>query len=450
MVLEWCVPTCHASFRQAVAGERWMRKLVDLCRKDATEQALVRQTIAQLIANWAAWYAGAAACAGFERCEMLRNQGAPLPLPASRSEMIEGGSGSAVADGTPAELPAAEARTTRRSRAAAATARADARARGHATVSDGAGRRAKVDAELEIMREDISQLEATLKQCAAGSGFRASTGQTRRRRRRTRAAGRRGSVPCLVATRADEDCRPEALSTETREQIDALLSKIDSLLHQWEEVAPVERRNRAAHSLASCRPGRLPVTPRRASALPPPPRSRAALSAACRCQLARRPGRRRHRPAAARAAASWRRRGPPALPSQPEASHSARSRADVGARRCGNRQAAELGHRGGAGRPTRLPARIAAEKARGLFSGGGTRTRWLWPRAVAVATAMAAESPQMRHLDLAVSQESARARKRAAGGGDGGGLKLDLAHLDLAMPDGTAAHARLDGRLPRL
>ena len=55
MVLEWCVPTCHASFRQAVAGERWMRKLVDLCRKDATEQALVRQTIAQLIANWAAW-----------------------------------------------------------------------------------------------------------------------------------------------------------------------------------------------------------------------------------------------------------------------------------------------------------------------------------------------------------------------------------------------------------
>ena len=170
MVLEWCVPTCHASFRQAVAGERWMRKLVDLCRKDATEQALVRQTIAQLIANWAAWYAGAAACAGYEGgCEMLRNQG--YSPAASRIALRDdrGGSGSAVADGTPAELPGG-ARTTRRSRAAAATARADARRADtpqYLTAPAG-DTNAKVDAELEIMREDISQLEATLKQCAAG------------------------------------------------------------------------------------------------------------------------------------------------------------------------------------------------------------------------------------------------------------------------------------------
>ena len=81
MVLEWCVPTCHASFRQAVAGERWMRKLVDLCRKDATEQALVRQTIAQLIANWAAWYAGAAACAGEEGARCCAIKGTPCRFP---------------------------------------------------------------------------------------------------------------------------------------------------------------------------------------------------------------------------------------------------------------------------------------------------------------------------------------------------------------------------------
>ncbi|MGB0515154.1 MAG: hypothetical protein ACPGJE_09985, partial [Wenzhouxiangellaceae bacterium] len=41
------------AFRQAVAGERWVRKLVDLCRKDTTEQALVRSTVMQLISNWA-------------------------------------------------------------------------------------------------------------------------------------------------------------------------------------------------------------------------------------------------------------------------------------------------------------------------------------------------------------------------------------------------------------
>ena len=72
---------------------------------------------------------------------MLRNQGYSLPLPASRSEMIEGGSGSAVADGTPAELPAAEPGPHGVPGLQAATARADARARGHAAVSDGAGRR---------------------------------------------------------------------------------------------------------------------------------------------------------------------------------------------------------------------------------------------------------------------------------------------------------------------
>ena len=55
MLLEWCVPTCHSAFRQVIAGERWVRKLVDLVRKDATDQALVRSTVMQLLAIWAAW-----------------------------------------------------------------------------------------------------------------------------------------------------------------------------------------------------------------------------------------------------------------------------------------------------------------------------------------------------------------------------------------------------------
>ena len=42
MLLEWCVPTCHAAFRQVIAGERWVRKLVDLVRKDATDPVRVR------------------------------------------------------------------------------------------------------------------------------------------------------------------------------------------------------------------------------------------------------------------------------------------------------------------------------------------------------------------------------------------------------------------------
>ena len=56
MLIEWCVPTCPDAFRQAVAGERWVRKLVDLCRKDSTDQALVRSTVMQLVSNWIEWF----------------------------------------------------------------------------------------------------------------------------------------------------------------------------------------------------------------------------------------------------------------------------------------------------------------------------------------------------------------------------------------------------------
>ena len=57
MILEWCVPVCDAAFRQALSGERWVRRLVELARKDASEKMLVRATVTQLIINWDAWCA---------------------------------------------------------------------------------------------------------------------------------------------------------------------------------------------------------------------------------------------------------------------------------------------------------------------------------------------------------------------------------------------------------
>ncbi len=34
-MLEWCVPVCDSAFRQALAGERWLRRLVELARRVA-------------------------------------------------------------------------------------------------------------------------------------------------------------------------------------------------------------------------------------------------------------------------------------------------------------------------------------------------------------------------------------------------------------------------------
>lgn len=55
MMLEWCVPVCDDAFRQGLAGERWMRRMVELARKDSTEKGLVRSTVLQLIVSWAEW-----------------------------------------------------------------------------------------------------------------------------------------------------------------------------------------------------------------------------------------------------------------------------------------------------------------------------------------------------------------------------------------------------------
>jgi hypothetical protein len=75
MMLEWCVPVCDSAFRQALAGERWVRRLVELARKDSSEKALVRATVSQLIVNWNSWYG-----LGFAQgVEMLAREGYALP-----------------------------------------------------------------------------------------------------------------------------------------------------------------------------------------------------------------------------------------------------------------------------------------------------------------------------------------------------------------------------------
>merc|ERR1719409_2590641 len=56
MMLEWCVPVCDSAFRNALAGERWVRRLVELARKDGSDKLLVRATVTQLLVNWHSWY----------------------------------------------------------------------------------------------------------------------------------------------------------------------------------------------------------------------------------------------------------------------------------------------------------------------------------------------------------------------------------------------------------
>merc|ERR1740133_934215 len=78
MVVEWCVQQCDASFRHALGGERWVRRLVELARKDETEKQLVRATVMQLLVNWKTWYSGGGN--SFEMgVEMLAREGYVLP-----------------------------------------------------------------------------------------------------------------------------------------------------------------------------------------------------------------------------------------------------------------------------------------------------------------------------------------------------------------------------------
>ena len=85
MMLEWCVPVCDSAFRTALAGERWVRRLIELARKDASDKLLVRATVMQLLINWQSWYGG-----GFMGgVEMLQREGYALPEPTRMQDGTE-------------------------------------------------------------------------------------------------------------------------------------------------------------------------------------------------------------------------------------------------------------------------------------------------------------------------------------------------------------------------
>ena len=104
MVVEWCVQQCDASFRHALGGERWVRRLVELARRDETEQQLVRTTVTQLLVNWRTWYSGGGTM--FEMgVEMLAREGYQLPEPTRMQDGSETPRGNTSAAGGGAGMP---------------------------------------------------------------------------------------------------------------------------------------------------------------------------------------------------------------------------------------------------------------------------------------------------------------------------------------------------------
>ena len=238
MLIEWCVPTCPDAFRQAIASDRWVRKLVDLCRKDTTDQALVRTTIMQLISNWASWYSSLPACDGFEKAiEMLTEAVGEVPPPARQPEddaQTERAAGAASlgVPGLQLQLQLAPL----------APSYLGAGLEGDAT--------SKVAAELDIMREDVRTLEAALSKCDDASHKLnalelADAGQAAMDVR-----GWQSRLSGLLSTEAPADDaevathRKEEIAESVKGDMRALLTQIDGLLAKWAEAAPVARRKK--------------------------------------------------------------------------------------------------------------------------------------------------------------------------------------------------------------
>eukprot|EP00966_Prymnesium_polylepis_P062840 1458452-Prymnesium_polylepis.2 len=76
LLLEWCVPVCDKHLREELASNLWLSRLVELAKNDTSEAQLVRATIAQLLANWAAWYDAFA-----DGIWRLKKEGISVPTP---------------------------------------------------------------------------------------------------------------------------------------------------------------------------------------------------------------------------------------------------------------------------------------------------------------------------------------------------------------------------------
>eukprot|EP00965_Chrysotila_dentata_P254114 6211766-Pleurochrysis_carterae.AAC.2 len=149
MLLEWCVPTCHESFRRELSSERWMRRLVELGRKDSSAQRLVHRTVSQLLVNWAEWYGG-----DFQNgVAMLSRQGEELP---SATRMPDGSE-------TPRGPPALVQPHAPRKLGPASQQRA-------ANVGESAlNAEVGVRAEMAVMRDDVEVLRRALEQRKQGA-----------------------------------------------------------------------------------------------------------------------------------------------------------------------------------------------------------------------------------------------------------------------------------------
>jgi kinesin family member C2/C3 len=245
MIVEWCVPTCPEAFRQAIASDRWVRKLVSLCGKDQSDQLLVRTTTMQLLANWAQWYGSQPACAGFEKAlEMLENEGFEPPEAASRdSDELEMTARQATARefnplgkgalGVPGlqlqlQLPLA----------------------GSHLGSHLGNNNSKIATELDIMREDVRTLETALVKLGAnGEGKLNAIELADAVQAATDTRGWQSRLTMLLDELPTDGTagthRGEVFPEKTKKEMHALLEQITDLLAKWSIAAPRERRGRS-------------------------------------------------------------------------------------------------------------------------------------------------------------------------------------------------------------
>lgn len=218
MVLEWCVPTVDAAFRQQLSVfDRWMRRLADLARKDTSEKALVRNSIFQLISNWAAWYSDEPECQGFaEAYDMLDREGFRMPAPAPQNGQGAEGAGR---DGASAALGG----------------------------ENGAGPSdEKIKSEIAVMREDVDKLAHCL--ALSDDGTLGSTDLAEAMQAAQDCRGWSKRLDVFLGTQSGNSTARTSgasaamVSRYMRPQLQSLQAEMKQLVERWEEVAPIEKK----------------------------------------------------------------------------------------------------------------------------------------------------------------------------------------------------------------
>lgn len=225
MVMEWCVPAVDPVFRRALAGDQWMRRLVDLARKDASEKRLVAAAVVQLLANWKEWYGRDAECKGFgQACDLLRREG--FTLPAAQPQP-----GNAANDAGPEKVLSAEA----------------------------------VRAELAVMREDSERLRQTIAKADRSELTSIELAEAQQASQDCRGWLRRidvflGNGPSAGNTTARGT--PQVAPSSMKKSLRKLQDELHRAVQQWEDIAPRERKE--SRTRTALRQGMTPpaFTPR--------------------------------------------------------------------------------------------------------------------------------------------------------------------------------------------